>query len=375
MMAILLAENFNYVDTAFADIKTALQSRGYTFTTDMSIWNAGAIMTQVENGVTRTFLDTSSNYYASNGNTFNAIGLPLTNNTNPFYLSFRLRLAHTSAASMVEFGVDTQGSASLGANRLLRVQPSGTNLLITPGPSTTNSDGGRSILVPMNQWAMIEVFRAADGKVRVWVDDMLLLGASNYVSTAPVAANPRVYLGPYRNGSYIQGQYHWQISDMVLVDATLAGLQYRIGSTGRVESVPYTADIAAEWTPPAGVTDPHNALMSTWKGAVDTTKILTGSAVGQREKYQMGAVPKSRADNDVILALGIERRVNNAGGATHAFASEIDLGAGNVEVDNATLTAGAGYQYLPKFMEKKPDGTNWSMADVAAMKSGFVVKS
>jgi hypothetical protein len=374
-MAIIVAENFNFLDTAFADVKASLLARGYVFTTDMSIWNSGTIRTQVENGVTRPYLVTSSDYYANSGNTFNAFGLPLTNNTNPFYLSFRLKLNAPSASNMVEFGIDTQGSAALGANRLLRVFNTGGQLQIFPGSGTSASVGGKYIVMPYNQWVMIEVFRAADGKVKVWVDDMLLLGASNFVNTAPVAANPRVYLGPFRNGNFIQGRYEWLISDLVLVDAALPGQQNRVGSTGRVESVPYTADVTAEWAPPAGVTDPHNTLMTSWKSVPDTTKILTGTVAGQREKYQVGAVPKSRADNDVVLAVGIERRANNAGGAAHTFASEIDLGAGNVEVDSVTLAAGAGYQYIPKFMDKKPDGSNWTMADVAAMKSGFVVKS
>jgi len=374
-MAIIVAENFNFADTAFADIKNAILARGYSFTSDMTIWSAGSIGTQVENGVTRTFLNASANYYASSGNTFNAMGLPLTNNTNPFYLSFRLKLNHNTASNMVEFGVDTQGTAGLGANRLMRVFNTGGQLQVFPGSGTSSSEGGKYIVMPYNQWVMIEVFRAADGKVKLWVDDMLLFGASNFVNQAPAAANPRVFLGPYRNGNYIQGTYTWQISDVVLVDAALPGQQYRVGSTGRVEAVPYSADVLAQWVPPAGVTDPHNTLMTSWKATPDPTKILTGNVAGQRDKYQVGAVPKSRADNDVILAMGLERRVNNAGGAAHTFASEIDLGAGNVEVDNVTLPAGAGYQYLPKFMEKKPDGSNWSMADVAAMKSGFVVKS
>lgn len=374
-MAIIVAENFNFADTTHADIKNSLLARGYVLTTDQTMWSNSAILTQVENGVTRPFLSIAANYYAGNGSTFNAIGLPLTNNTNPFYLSFRLRLANTSPAGMVEFGVDTQGSVTLGANRLLRVLPSGGQLAVYPGSGSSASDGGKYLLVPYNQWVMLEIYRAADGKVKVWVDDMLLLGASTFVNSAPAAANPRVYLGPHRNGSYTTGTWPWQISDVVLVDAALPGQQNRVGSTGRVESVPYTADVTAEWAPPAGVTDPHNKLMTSWKSVPDTTKILTGTVAGQRDKYQVGAVPKSRTDNDVVLSVGLERRANNAGGAAHTFASEIDVGAGNVEVDSVTLAAGAGYQYIPKFMDKKPDGSNWTMADVAAMKSGFVVKS
>lgn len=372
-MAIIVAENFNFADTTHADIKNSLLARGYVLTTDQTMWSNSSILTQVENGVTRPFLSIAANYYAGNGSTFNAIGLPLTNNTNPFYLSFRLRLANTSPAGMVEFGVDTAGSVSLGTNRLLRVLPSGGQLAVYPGSGTSASDGGKYLLVPYNQWVMLEIYRAADGKVKVWVDDMLLLGASTFTNAAPSAANPRVYLGPFRNGSYTPGTWPWQISDVVLVDAALPGLQYRVGSTGRVESVPYIADVTAEWTPPAGVTDPHNTLMTSWKSVPDTTKILTGTVAGQRDKYRVGAVPKSRTDNDVVLSVGLELRANNAGGAAHTFASEIDLGAGNVEVDSVTLAA--GYQYIPKFMDKKPDGSNWTMADVAAMKSGFVVKS
>lgn len=375
-MAVILAENFNFLDTTFANIIASLQARNYTVQPSRVVWNNAAIRKQDENGVSRTFLDMICNYYAGNGVTFDWLGFPLTNNANPFYLSFRLRFPHTSAlSSLVEFGVDTQGSAALGANRLMRVNNTGTELRIYPGSGTSSSDGGKYIVMPFNQWVSIEIFRAADGKIRLWVDDMLLLGASTFVNTAPPVANPRVFMGPFRTQTYIQTGPSWQISDVVIVDAALPGLQYRVGSTGRVEAVPYSADITAEWAPPAGVTDPHNTLMTSWSATPDATKILTGSVAGQREKYQVGAVPKSRADNNVVLSVGIERRINNAGGAAHTFASEIDVGAGNVELESVTLPASSGYQYVPKFMDKKPDGTNWSMADVAALKSGFVVKS
>lgn len=374
-MAIIAAENFNIAESTHADIRNALASRNWALG-GSTLWANSAIKTQVENGVTRTFLGMGTNYYPGSGLSFDAIGLPLTNNSNPFYLSFRIRFPYTTALSpVIEFGVDTQNSSSIGANRLVRINNTGTNLLVYPGEGPTSSLNASFIQLPFNQWTMIEVFRAADGKVTVWVDDFLLRGAPTFFNTAPAADNPRVWLGPSRSRSYVQSQPEWQISDVILVDAALPGLQYRVGSTARVDSVPYTADVVAEWAPPAGVTAAHNSLMTEFKATPDPNKILTGVTPGQREKYQVGAVPKSRADNDVILAVGMERRANNAGGAAHTFASEIDLGAGNVEVGGVTLAAGAGYQYIPKFMDKKPDGSNWTMADVAAMKSGFVVKS
>ncbi|ENL9127518.1 hypothetical protein AB6J89_004725 [Salmonella enterica] len=374
-MAIIVAENFNIAETTNVNIRNALAARNWALG-NTAIWTNSAIRTQVENGVTRTFLGMLNNYYNGSGVAFDAIGLPLTNNTNPFYLSFRLRFPYTAALSnVIEFGVDTQNSYSVGANRLLRVFNNGSQLMIYPGSGTSSSLNGAYIQLPFNQWTTIEVFRAADGKVTVWVDDFLLRGAPTFTNFAPNAANPRVWLGPYRSGGYVPSQPEWQISDVILVDAALPGLQYRVGSTGRVDAVPYTADITAEWAPPAGVTAAHNTLMTEFKATPDPNKILTGVTPGQRETYQMGAVPKSRADNDVVLAVGVERRANNAGGAAHTFASEIDVGAGNVEVDSVTLPAGTGYQYMPKFMDKKPDGSNWTMADVAAMKSGFVVKS
>lgn len=374
-MAIIGAENFNIAETTHANIRAALAARNWLVGSS-TVWNNTAIGTQVENGVTRTFLRMLCNYYQGSGNVLDAIGLPLTNNSNPFYLTFRLKFASDSAISnLIEFGVDTANSSAIGANRLMRVFNNGSQLQIYPGSGTSSSLGGAYIVMPFNQWVTIDIFRAADGKVTVWVDDFLLRGAENFINTAPVATNPRVWLGTYRNGSFINRGAEWQVSDVILVDGALPGLQYRVGSTGRVDSVPYTADVIAEWAPPAGVTAAHNALMSEFNATPDLNKILTGITPGQREKYQLGAVPKPRADNDVLLGIGLERRANNAGGAAHIFASEIDVGAGNVEIENVTLPAGAGYQYLPKFMEKKPDGSDWTMADVAAMKSGFVVKS
>jgi len=374
-MAIIGAENFNIAETTHANIRAALAARNWLVGSSL-IWNNTSIGTQVENGVTRTFLQMICNYYPGNGNALDAIGMPLTNNSNPFYLTFRLKFPYTSAVnSMIEFGVDTTNSSLLSSSRLMRVFNNGTQLRIYPGSGTSSSLGGAYIVMPFNEWVTIDIFRAADGKVTLWVDDFLLRGAENFTNTAPVAANPRVWLGPYRNGTYTNTGAKWLVSDVILVDGALPGLQYRVGSTGRVDSVPYTADVTAEWAPPAGVTAAHNTLMSKFNATPDLNKILTGITPGQREKYQLGAVPKPRADNDVLLGIALERRANNAGGAAHIFASEIDVGAGNVEIENVTLPAGAGYQYLPKFMEKKPDGSDWTMADVAAMKSGFVVKS
>lgn len=374
-MAIIGAENFNIAETTHANIRAALAARNWLVGSSL-IWTNTSIGTQVENGVTRTFLQMICNYYPGNGNALDAIGMPLTNNSNPFYLTFRLKFPYTSAVnSMIEFGVATANSSSLSANRLMRVFNTGTQLRIYPGSGSSSSLGGAYIVMPFNEWVTIDIFRAADGKVTLWVDDFLLRGAANFTNTAPDAENPRVWLGPYRNGTYTNTAAKWLVSDVILVDGALPGLQYRVGSTGRVDSVPYTADVTAEWAPPAGVTAAHNTLMSEFKATPDLNKILTGITPGQREKYQLGAVPKPRADNDVLLGIGLERRANNTGGAAHIFASEIDVGAGNVEIENVTLPAGAGYQYLPKFMEKKPDGSDWTMADVAAMKSGFVVKS
>lgn len=374
-MGIILAENFNIAETTHANIRTALAAKNITPLAAPVMWFNSVIATQTENGVTRPYFRFQTNYYNGSGPAFDSIGLPLTNSTNPFYLSFRIRFPQTTALStLVQFSVRTQNIVGANNVGLVHFENTGSQINIYPGYGAATSANG-FIQLPFDTWVMVEVYRGADGKVKVWVNDLLLPGLSTYVSTAPLAADPRVYLGPYRPNTYIQTMPTWDISDVVLVDAATTGLQNRVGSSGRVETVPYTADVAANWTPPAGVTAAHNTLMTSWNAVPDTAKILTGNAVGQRDTYQMGAVPKSRADNNILLAVGLERRASNGGAASHSYASELDLGAGNVEVDNVTLAAGAGYAYNPKFMEKKPDGTNWSMADVAAMKSGFVVKS
>lgn len=360
-MGVTLMENFEIGDP------TVLTQKGWSLPSGQGV--SFSIQTQTENGVARKFLRQSI------GNPlvqFFPIGIPIPA-SKAFYLSFRLRsqdlirnvdlrfhvVTNTAIASINSYAIAY--ATTVGAGGKWRLQPGGT-------------DTGEGKIFDLNTWVTVEVLRDATGTTRVWLDDILLY-KPGVVPTAP-AAN-FVYIGWLVTGTNISkgANSYWDISDVVVVDPATPGLQNRPGSKSRVVPVPFVSDVSAQWDAPAGVTAPHYSLMADYPAAVDTAKVLTGETVGDREQYQAAALPQVVTGADQVLSVQIEQRAANAGGVPHAFATEVNVGSGNVEVAQNQLAGLEAFSYRPVYLDKKPDGTNWTAADVAAMKAGFTIKS
>lgn len=347
---------------------TALTEKGWVFPGS----NTLAIVSEVENSVTRKKLRVSRNMLA---NSYDALKVPIPA-SKAFYFSVRIRYYANvggSPDSSMRFYISTIGTFA-GAN-------AANNIFLAASPAV----GGWNVyafgnaayssrFIPTAEWATIEVLRKADGSARVWVNDVLLFVAG---ATVNPPADNYVYFGRAQSGGGSGGNfsYGWDYMDVVVVDPATPGLQNRPGSKGRVLSVPFVSDVAAQWIPPAGVTASHYSLMADYPDAVDTSRILTGDTVGQRDQYQASAIPVVVPGADKVLSVQIEQRAANPGGAQHSFATEVDTGSGPVEVARNELSGGTAFSYRPIFLDKKPDGSNWTAADVAAMKAGFSVKS
>lgn len=357
-MGVHFMENFD------VDSLAAVADRGIAL--DQTVTSTLASFS--ENGITRKMISQRRTlngfaYYLSN-----AIPIP---SSKAFYLSFRLNYPFTQVAfNEMSFTISTVPDlASLSGNNVIAsLKPgSSTTFNLYPLGLTTSP----FVAVPINRFVTIEVRRDADGTTRVWADDILVYLAG-HVSNAP--AGNFVYMGIQLVGPTAGGApYGFDISDVVVVNPATDGLKNRPGSTGRVLSLAGKSDITAEWSAPAGVTTPHYQLMSGYPLPIDTNKILTGRAVGLRETYEFGPIPTGFGTE--VLSVGLEQKLSNTGGLPHTIQNEVDVGAGPVAVKTLTLQPGSGYQYLPAYIDKKPDGTNWTAADLTSLKAGLSIVS
>lgn len=356
-MGVTLMENYEL------GAPTALAEKGWTQTTGIT----NSISTFTENGVNRKALRSAR---ALNANSFYPIGIPIPS-SKVFYFSTRVRWTRTDipdAGLRLYFSIGTAFNAPASSFYAFAM-PVGGKWTVYAGGG--NAGPGYTFGY---DWVTIEIARKADGTIRVWANDLLLYTAGLSVTTP--AAN-FLYMGWAQSGGSSGGSifYGWEFADTVVVDPATPGLQNRPGSASRVLSVPFTADVTAQWSLPAGVTGPHYPFMADYPAAVDPNRVLTGDTVGQREQYQAGAVPVAVPGANKVLSLQIEQRPSNLGGSPHTFATELDAGAGIVEVAQNQLAGASGFVYRPVFLDKKPDGSNWTAADVAALKAGFSIKS
>lgn len=360
-MGVTVMENFEVGEPA------ALIDKGWVFPAS----NSTSIVAEAENGVSRKKLRVSR---AMQANTFDAMKVPIPA-SKAFYFSARIKWYANvgSIDSSLRFYISTSGTftgANTAGNAFLGITP------VTGGfmAYAFNSGANPGKFFATADWVTVEVLRRADGSARVWVNDVLLYVAG---ATVNAPADNFIYFGRAQNGGGSGGNfsYGWEYMDVVVVDPATPGLQNRPGSKSRVLSVPFVSDVSAQWVPPAGVTTSHYQLMADYPAAIDTSRILTGDEVGKRDLYQAGAVPVVVPGADKVLSVQIEQRAANAGGTQHSFATEVDVGSGIVEVAQNTLAGGTSFGYRPVFLDKKPDGSNWTAADVAAMKAGFSVKS
>lgn len=360
-MGVTVMENFEVGDPA------VLIEKGWVFPASNSV----SIQAETENGVARKKLRVIKNMLA---NSFDAIKVPIPA-SKAFYFSARIKWYANvgSVDGSLRFYIATSGTfagANTAGNAFLGITP------VTGGfmAYAFNNGSNPGKFFATAEWVTVEVLRRADGSARVWVNDVLLYVA-NATMNAP--ADNFVYFGRAQSGGGSGGNfsYGWDYMDVVVVDPATPGLQNRPGSKSRVLSVPFVSDVTAQWVPPAGVTTSHYQLMADYPAAVDTSRILTGDEVGKRDQYQAGAVPVVVTGANKVLSVQIEQRAANPGGTQHSFATEVDVGTGIQEVAQNVLSGGTAFGYRPVFLDKKPDGSNWTTADVAAMKAGFSVKS
>jgi hypothetical protein len=359
-MGVVLMENYE------VDSPAALTDKGWVLPTT----SVNTITAFTENGITRKSL-VSDRIVA--GNSFDPIKIPVPA-SKFFYFSTRVRWASSgigdSGLRLSVSSANTYAGAINAAYSFAFAQPQGTGWRIFANATTS----GQYVDFGVNEWITLEILRKADGTIRVWVNDILLYTPS-VVNTWPV--DNYIYVGRVQVGGSSGGsaRFGWQFADTVVIDPSTAGLQNRPGSKSRVVSVPFVSDVSAQWQLPSGVTGAHYPFMADYPATVDTTRILTGDTAGQREQYQSGALPMVVTGADKVLSLMMEQRPSNGGGTSHSFATEVDVGSGIVEVAQNQLAGGAAFSYRPIFLDKKPDGSDWTASDIAALKAGFSIKS
>lgn len=359
-MGVTLMENYEVGGSA------ALVEKGWVFPANNTI----TFDNQVENSVNRKKMTVAKNLIP---NVFDAIKIPIPA-SKAFYFSTRIRwnrpdLPDTSMRFYLANNADVNAAFS-PTNMFCFAYPVGAGWRFCANNSLTAAIKDTAL----QEWITIEVLRKADGTARVWFNDNLM-----YISGMNITApgDNYLYIGRAQAGGGSGGNFlwGWEYMDTVVVDPATPGQQNRPGASARVLSVPFTADLVAEWTPAAGVSTPHRSLMANYPAVPVTADLLTGTEVGKREQYQAGAVPVVVPNADKVLSVQIEQRAANPGGTPHSFATEVDAGAGRQEVAQNSLAGGSGFVYRPVFLDKKPDGTVWTAADVAAMKAGFSLKS
>lgn len=372
-MGIHFMENFDIAETTtYANIIAALGAKGvqYVNQTVGGTTTALNIKTTTENGVTRSTLQEVRAVYA-NSQSYLKIPIPA---SKVFYATFRLHWASINNLSD-SFRLYIGHAAGLSgqmtaANMYGYAQYVSGKWTIYNGWNTA----APSASFAATEWITVEIARAADGKVRMWVNDALLYDPNRVIADSAITEN-FVYIGRGQVNGFSGGTSFawWEYSDIIVVNPATDGLKYRPGRSARVLAASYTGDVQAEWQADPSVTSPHNQIMSTFKGVPAAADILTTQTAGAREKYSVGPLPTGFGN--IIHALKLEPQVMNAGGAMHTLAIEVDTGAGNTELAAVNVAAGTPFAAYPVFSNKKGDGTLWTPADVSSLKVGFSAKS
>lgn len=366
-MGVFFMENFaGDTSMSTADVAAWLTARGMIPDTgNGNVYNLG---TEVENGITVPYLIDNPNYGTVGGYRFWGLRFPIPA-TKSFYFSARIRSAITGTPhGNLRFFMGTVANNAANQNFGYIEALGTTQWQMHAGVRSSNP----TYTFPRNAWVTVEIYRAADGTSQIWLNDLLFV----YDQTVSAPTDNYIFFGPGQSAA-VSTAYSapWHIADVVVVDPDTPGLQYRPGARHRVVSTPFVSDTIAQWDLPAGASGTHYPIVSKFQTTPANINILTGDTPGEREQYQSGNVPLSQPTYDKVLSVELEQRLNNTGGATHVLANEIDLGSGITEVATQTLAGASGWQYKPVFMDKKPDGSNWSLADLPNLKAGYSIKS
>jgi hypothetical protein len=360
-MGVYRMENFEVPDIA------SLNVRGFTIPANNSNFTT-AIQSFTDQGVTRKRLQINHLIDANQGRYM--IGLPFPT-SGAGYLSFKMRTVNNGNSRQliqrVSLNMGT-GAANVSNNVLWEM----TNNKI--GTTASGQEVGAQVnTLPYNFDTdyKVEAYRSATGDYRIWIDDFLILPTSGVSLIAPGVQGSLQLVFGTQNGVSPPPTITTYIWDLVAVDPATAGLQYRPGRTARVLPVTATADVITEWTGGDGTA--HYSQLADFVAAPGATGYITANVVGKREQYQQGNILAGFGQQ--VLSVGFEHYVANAGAAAHTLTAELDTGSGIVSVADLLLPSGGAYQFAPVYQGKKPDNTNWTYADVAALKSGFSIKS
>lgn len=365
-MGVFFMENFDITDTVDADVKTSLAAKGIPFVGA----NTALVPASVtENGLARTAIGESANL----GVKFQYLKVPIPA-SKVFYATFRLRwVPNTIADQNLRLFITHQSviaSASAANSYGFAMPVSGKWAFYNGWTGGTEP----SYTFDLNDWVTIEIYRAADGSLKMWANDFLLYRTDRVIAAGAIPEN-FVYIGRAQAAGSAGGAAFvgWQFSDIVVIDPSTAGPQYRPGRTARVLTSQYSADVVAQWSADPSVSTAHNVLMSRFKANPAATDILSTLVQGAREQYSLAAFPTGFGS--IIKAVKFEARAANSGAALHSFSVEQDTGSGPVEVAQVSVPAGGSQVVYTAYSYQKSAGVPWTPADLSALKVGFSAKS
>lgn len=397
-MGITVMENFDVAD--FATLNAAPHGVNQVNGGLSGTW---ALTSFTENGMRRPSITCRNDFYqgGSSGATGAYLEIPVpvpASGLHPdrtYYLSFRIRLVTGSnAASMTpimtfnhsqiylalsSYSVGGLGNSYNLANLTRGDFVSGgdaTKIRAFAGPSANANTPNTQFTPDANGWFHVEVYKPAGSMfTTIWINDFMYQATSPTTNPGVVNSNSnyvRVFMG--RTNSWLNGNYSgFEMTDLIVIDPTTDGQKYRFGSSARVLSMDYTADVVNQWAADPSATLTHREMMMRDKSVPDANNILTGLTVGQREQYAMRDIPA--AFGPYVPAVMVRPRVMNAGASTHSVAMEMDWGSGMAEIGVKSVAAGGAYDTTPLIMTTKPNGDPWTTADFASAKAGFSVKS
>lgn len=367
-MGVYRLENFNVPDIA------SLNTRGLSIPADTAYASTQMVVmsdtTLAGATINRRGLRITYNTASASNSQGQLYGLPFPTNGEG-YMSFRLRVNNNGSARMVVFRLNMIAAATNAINTTFWYMNSNLFGPTNNGQQTTTQPV--TFAFNYDKFYTVEIYRSAAGAYKVWLDDFLMSPPAGTSIVNP--ATPGFLYLLVSNVTTISPPPAITIDmlDFVSVDRSNPGLQYRPGRTARILPVAATADVITEWTGGDGTA--HYSQLSDFVNTVNATGYITSNVVGKREQYQQGGVLAGFESLQQVLSVGAESYLGNFGGATHVLTTEANFGAGNVSTGDIMLPPTSSYSYRPLYLDKKPDGNNWTIADLSAVKTGFSIKS
>lgn len=375
-MGVFMADNCLDLDiSTLANYRAALTNKGYSYYAPAATQDATQVPTIEKlsvDGENRDWFVLNQTYPPNNTSKINcAIGFPIPGNDKPYYMAIRLYLGSLpkGATTVYPFFLATRttlGSGTypvyLDGNHQLHVGQQGVTVAATG--VYAGYDDTKSFL--------FEFFHGADGSFKTWVDEIPV--PANNMATLLRPVDGFVYIGNYQNGQQaVSGKMYF--NDVIIIDPSTPGLQYRPGKTARVETMALTADITKDWTADASQPTHYGVMNLPFKASTPATEMLSAYSVGATERYQAGAL---RSDlGNLVHAVMVESQASNTAGAAHTLDIKAAFaGAAELTLATLTYTAGSGNIYNRMVMDKNPnDNADWTRATATAPKIAYSIKA